>query len=522
MSLPPLAQPQYSQGEPLLRLEGVSKKFGTLVANCDVDLSIHPSEIVAVLGENGAGKSTLMKMIFGVMQPSAGSIYWRGQRVQISSPAQARQLGIGMVFQHFTLFETITVAENVALSMPGTPQELAGKIREASQKFGLAVEPHAPVYSLSVGERQRVELLRCLLQDPSLLILDEPTSVLPPTAIESLFQTLRGLQERGIAILYISHKLEEIRALCQRATILRHGRVTGTVVPKDETAHRLAELMIGREIPRSSHPKATPGEVVLKVSGLSVQEADPLAVGLKNVSFDLREGEILGIAGVSGNGQRTLARALSGEDTLPPSGQGSIEMLGRPVGHLGAAERRALRLAFVPEERMGRGAAPTMALRENALLTAHGEGMVRRGMIQREKQEAFTLKCIADMDVRSSGPAAPASTLSGGNLQKFIVGREMMLRPRVFVVSQPTWGIDVGAAALVRQKLVDMRGQGSGIIVISEELEELFEVADRIAVMFDGRLSPSRSTALTTPEIIGQMMIGLFDAGLDTAREAAQ
>lgn len=522
MSVAVVEPPHPGSSAPLLELRGLTKKFGSLVANHSVDLKVYPSEILAVLGENGAGKSTLMKMIFGVLQPTAGTIYWRGKPVQITSPAKARELGIGMVFQHFTLFETITVAENISLSMPGSPRELSTRIRDASARFGLAVEPDAQVYSLSVGERQRVELLRCLLQEPSLLILDEPTSVLPPTAIAGLFQTLRGLQQSGIAILYISHKLEEIRSLCQRATILQHGRVTGTVIPKDESAQRLAELMIGREIPRSTRFSTKPGRQLLKVSDLSLQESNPLAVSLKGVNLELSEGEILGIAGVSGNGQSTLARALSGETPLPPTARGTIELLGHSVGALNAAERRALGLAFVPEERLGRGAAPSMTLKENALLTAHREGMVRNGLVQLDVQERFTSKCIADMDVRCSGPEASASTLSGGNLQKFIVGREMMLKPRVFLVAQPTWGIDVGAAAMVRQKLVDMRSQGAGIIVISEELEELFEISDRIAVMFDGRLSAARVAAWTTPEIIGQMMVGLFDAGLEMSQEAAQ
>lgn len=495
--------------EPLLRLAGITKAFGPITANRDIDLLIQPGEILAVLGENGAGKSTLMKMIFGVMQPSAGQIFWRGTPVQIASPAHARELGIGMVFQHFTLFETITVAENVALSMKGSPREIAEKLREASAKFGLAVEPDAPVYSLSVGERQRVEILRCLLQDPALLIMDEPTSVLPPTAIEGLFATLRALSARGIAILYISHKLEEIRSLCHRATILQHGRVTATVVPHEETAHRLAELMIGREIPRHNRRPATPGDTLLEVRGLSVADPDPMVVGLKEVNLSLRAGEILGIAGVSGNGQRSLARFLSGENILPKSAKGEIRLDNRSVGMMDVAQRRALGLAYVPEERLGRGAAPSLSLQDNALLTAHSHGMVHKGFIRRAIQQAFTRRCIEAMDVRGPGATAAASTLSGGNLQKFIVGREMMLKPKVLLVAQPTWGIDVGAAAMVRQKLVDLRDQGTAILVISEELEELFEIADRISVMFDGYLRPSHSTASLSPEIVGQMMVGM-------------
>ncbi len=507
----------------LLRLENISKNYGSLVANDKVNIDIRPGEIHAVLGENGAGKSTLMKMIFGVTQPNAGTIYWKGQPTEITSPARARALGIGMVFQHFSLFETITVAENISFTVPGDIRELSQRIRAASEAFGLAVEPDALVYKLSVGERQRVELVRCLLQEPSLLILDEPTSVLTPQAVEKLFVTLRMLSDRGIAILYISHKLEEIRALCHSATILRHGQVTGQVDPREETSHSLAKMMVGRDIPRSAHAEARPdGKVALRVSGLSTRERDPHAVNLQGVSLEVRRGEILGIAGVSGNGQQALSRYLSGEETLPATRKGEIEILGDAVGHLGPAERRRQGLSFIPEERLGRGAAPGLSLTDNMLLTAHRLGMVARGFILKRVRDDHAERCIREMDVRCGGSGANASSLSGGNLQKFIVGREMMLRPKVMVVAQPTWGIDIGAAAMVRQKLIALRDEGVSILLISEELEELFEISDRMAVMFEGRMSQPVRTRATTPERIGQMMVGLFEARDEMAAEAAQ
>ncbi len=502
-------------GTPLLQLHRITKRFGNFVANDAIDLTISPGEIHAILGENGAGKSTLMKAIFGVHQPDGGEIRWNGKPVEIQNPGQARNLGIGMVFQHFSLFETISVVENISLTVPAPLPELAERIRSKSREFGLPVNPQALVHGLSVGERQRVEIIRCLLQEPKLLILDEPTSVLPPPSIEQLFETLRLLSKNGIAILYISHKLDEIRALCHAATILRHGQVTGEVDPAAVSSHELATLMIGRDIPHADHPPASDdGEVRLAVHDLSFPSPDPHAVSLKNIELEVRSGEIVGVAGVSGNGQSALSRLLSGEQELPPAQAEKILLLGNPAGHLNPEHRRKIGLSFVPEERLGRGAAPPMTLSDNSLLTAHRRGMVKHGLIRRAEQNAFTDRCIEEMDVRTRGRHSLASSLSGGNLQKYIVAREMQLEPKVLIVSQPTWGIDVGAAALVRQKLVDLRQAGTAILVISEELEELFEISDRLVVMYDGRLSPPIRTRQTNAERIGRMMIGEFGVGL--------
>ena len=515
--------PSAAPGETLLRLENIAKSYGPLIANKSVDIAVKPGEIHAVLGENGAGKSTLMKIIFGVTQPDSGTIRWKGQAVEITNPAKARELGIAMVFQHFSLFETVSVLENISLSVPGTPKELLKRIRQASSELGLPVEPEALLYSLSVGERQRVELLRCLLTKPSLLILDEPTSVLPPQSIEKLFETLRGLSQAGIAILYISHKLEEIKALCHSATILRQGQVIGRVDPRLETAQSLAKMMIGHDIIHSPHSAAPVSDAaLLRVSGLSAAEPDPHAISVKNVSFDVRQGEILGVAGVSGNGQRTLIRFLSGEETLPAARAAEIEMLGVPAGHLSARKRRDLGLSFVPEERLGRGAAGALPLSDNALLTGHRLGMVSYGFIRKRARDLFAERCIAEMNVRCTGSAAMATSLSGGNLQKFIIGRELMLQPKLLIASQPTWGIDVGAAEIVRQKLIELRDRGVSILVFSEDLEELFEISDRMMVMFEGRMSAPVITRQTTPEKIGQMMLGAFEVSEGPYLEAAQ
>ena len=494
---------------PLLSLRGLSKSYGTVRANRDIDLDVAAGSIHAVLGENGAGKSTLMKLIYGVESPDAGEMRWQGNVVSPSSPNAARSQGIGMVFQHFSLFETLTVVENISLIVPGKKRALVARIRQLGQDYGLEVDPLAHVHALSVGERQRVEIIRCLMTDPKLLILDEPTSVLPPQSVKTLFETLLKLRDRGVSILFISHKLEEIRSICDHATILRDGAVTGHVDPREHDAHDLAQMMIGRDMPapRPFVPRE-PGPVLLELAGLDHQPDDPFQMALKAVSLKLHAGEILGIAGVSGNGQAELARLISGETRRHAEARDEVRMFGKPVGDLGAAARRRLGFAFVPEERLGRGAVPEMSLSDNSLLTAHGRGLVTRGLIDRRAEDAFTRRCIAQYDVRTPGPQAEAGALSGGNLQKFIVGREMELAPKLFFVSQPTWGVDIGAATEIRRRLVDMRNAGAAVLVISEEIEELFDICDRIQVIREGRLSPSLTVSDTRVEEVGRYMIG--------------
>ena len=496
---------------PRLELLGVTKRYPGIVACADVSLSVMPGEIHAVLGENGAGKSTLMKIIYGATRADAGQILLNGQEVSIANPAQARRLGIGMVFQHFSLFETLSVVENIALVLdePFNLPALALRVKAVSERYGLPLDPKRMVHSLSVGERQRVEIVRCLLQDPKLLILDEPTSVLTPQAVQQLFETLRQLAAEGVSILYISHKLHEIRSLCDRATIIRHGRVTGEAIPSQETPASLARLMIGRELPVCQAP-AYAGEkrTVLTVEGLSLLSEDPFGTNLENISFSVDAGEIFGIAGISGNGQAELMAALSGETTGEKQ---AIHLEGQAIGHLNAGQRRNKGLVFVPEERLGRGAVPPFSLSHNALLTAHRKGMKNWGMVRYSKAREFADKCVARFDVRCNSASDDARSLSGGNLQKFIVGREIMLKPKLMIVAQPTWGVDVGAAAVLRQALVDLSRNGVAVVLISEELEELFEISDRIAVLAQGRLSDALPKALTTAESVGLKMSGLFD-----------
>jgi len=500
--------------EPRLQLLGISKIYPSVVANADVDLTVMPGEIHAVLGENGAGKSTLMKMIYGVTRPDAGEIMWEGRQVQIPSPSAARRLGIGMVFQHFALFETLTVAENIALALDEktTPAQLAPRVRAVSEQYGLPLDPDKRVHSMSVGERQRVEIVRCLLQSPRLLIMDEPTSVLTPDAVQKLFVSLRQLAAEGVSILYISHKLDEIQSLCDKATVLRAGRVSGTAVPKQETAHSLAALMIGGDLPTCSLVARAPGEVRLAIDRLDLASSDPFGTRLRDVSLEVRAGEIVGLAGISGNGQQELLKAISGELASPRAN--GIRILGRDAGRLDPAARRRLGLGFVPEERLGRGAVPALSLAENALLTGYlsrGTGMVKGGLLRRGAVGAFAQGVIERFKVKCGGVEAAASSLSGGNLQKFIVGREVGLAPQVMVLAQPTWGVDIGAAMLIRQAIIDLRDQGVAVLVVSEELDELFMMCDRIAVLAKGRLSRAVPAASTSVNQIGVWMSGEFD-----------
>ena len=499
-----------------LSLRGITKRYPGTVANDGIDLAIAPGEIHALLGENGAGKSTLMKIIFGVVQPDAGRIVWEGQPLVMRDPAQARERGIGMVFQHFSLFETLSVAENIALALgagAGTPKQLEPRIREVSQRYGMPLEPRRLVHGLSIGERQRVEIVRCLMQDIRLLILDEPTSVLTPREAEDLFVTLRRLAEEGCSVLFISHKLNEVRALCQKATVLRAGKVSGTCVPSQCSDLDLARLMVGdAEGLEAKYRKAEGRAAFLQVEGLSWRNADPFGVSLKDLSLDVRAGEILGIAGVAGNGQDELLALLSGERTLQGRDAERIRFLGEPVAHLRPDARRRQGLAFVPAERLGHGAVPEMSLADNALLTAFQQrGMLRHGLIQRTRVQGFAAKVIQRFAVKTPDSAAAAASLSGGNLQKFILGREILQAPRLLVAAHPTWGVDVGAAALIHRALIELRDAGAAILVISEDLDELFQISDRLAALCDGRLSPQHRTEACAPSDVGRWMAGQFD-----------
>ncbi|MDW6004499.1 ABC transporter ATP-binding protein [Vibrio mangrovi] len=497
---------------PLLELWNVSKFFPGVVANDSVNLKLHTGEILALLGENGAGKSTLVKMIYGVTHPSQGSIMWDNHEIEIHSPNQARAMGIGMVFQHFSVFETLTVLENIELGLD--PEflhkidNLKQKVLEISQRYDLQVDPDRYVHHLSIGERQRLEILRCLIQDIRLLILDEPTSVLTPQEVSGLFRVLRKLASEGCSILFISHKLKEVTELCDRAVILRGGKVTGECIPAQETPNSIARMMVGSDAELSeSYPKSLGGQTLLQTKALTLSPTHPFGCGLTDVNLEMRSGEILGIAGVAGNGQEDLLEALSGEDHRTP--KESIFFHGKPVGHLHAGTRRALGMAYVPTNRLGQGAVPEMSLEENTLLT-HTAELTRFGFIQQKLMKTLARKLIRDNQVKCRNEQAQAKSLSGGNLQKFIIGREVNQHPAILICAHPTWGVDIGAASAIHRQLIALRDAGAAIIVISEDIDELFVISDRLAAIYEGHVSPIVKTNETNIEQIGQWIAGGF------------
>lgn len=504
---------------PRLQLSGITKAYPGVVANHEVSLSVQPGEIHAVLGENGAGKSTLMKIIYGAAKPDAGSMMVDGIAALPGNPQEARTLGISMVFQHFSLFDTLTVAENVWLGLSKTENlaSVSRRVADTAQAYGLDIDPARPVHSLSVGQMQRVEIIRALLTNPKILILDEPTSVLTPQAVEKLFVVLRQLAAQGCSILYISHKLHEIRSLCTACTVLRGGKVTGVCNPAEESNASLSRLMIGNEPPALQRSPGKPGPRVLTVNSLSLPREDQFGVDLDGISLQVCAGEVVGIAGVSGNGQKELMLALSGENPAAPRGSVCITKGGADVdvASIGPIERRKLGLHFVPEERLGRGAVPTQSLSLNMLLT-RGESLslpwLAGGWIRTHDLATQAQRIISRFGVKARGPQAMAKSLSGGNLQKFIMGREIDAEPKLLIVSQPTWGVDVGAAAQIRGELLALAAKGCAVLVVSEELDELFEMSDRLYVIAKGRLSPSIDRSAASVEQIGLWMSGLWDA----------
>lgn len=493
---------------PLLSLQGLTKAYPGVVANDNVSFDIGEGEVHALLGENGAGKSTLVKMIYGLVKPDSGQMLLKGQPYAPPEPRAARADGIAMVFQHFSLFDALNVSENIALGMENPPpmRDLAARIREVSETYGLPLDPYRTVGELSAGERQRVEIIRCLLQDPKLLIMDEPTSVLTPQEVDILFETLRKLQAEGTSILYISHKLEEIRTLCDHATVLRLGKNVGECVPRETSARDMAELMVGSTLQTPERAGRDFGDIALDISGLSVPAPSAFGTALRNVHLTVRKGEVLGIGGVAGNGQDELLGVLSGE-TLTAAD--AVKLSGAPIGRLGPKARRRLGVLAAPEERLGHAAAPDMSLTENAMLTASvRQNLESNGFLKWNGAIEFAEQVIEAFDVRTPGPGNAARSLSGGNLQKFVIGREVLQKPDVLVVNQPTWGVDAAAAAAIRQSLLDLAAGGCAVICISQDLDELMEIADSFAALNEGRLSAPRPTKGLTVDEIGLMMGG--------------
>ena len=508
MSAPALAA---AASGPLLAMSGITKRYPGCLANDDVSLTVERNQIHALLGENGAGKSTLVKVIYGAVRPDAGRIAWDGRPVTVGSPGEAQRLGIGMVFQHFSLFEALTVAENVALGLAtaGERRGLRARIAQVSAEYGLPLDPDRVVHDLSVGERQRIEIVRCLLQRPKLLIMDEPTSVLTPGEVQLLFATLRRLAAEGCSVLYISHKLEEVRALCSAATVMRAGRNVARCVPAERSVKELAEVMIGAEL-RAPAPRTAPARPAaprLVLDRLTVRSPHPFGTDLRDVSVSLAGGEILGIAGIAGNGQNELMDALSGE--IPAGRPGTVVIDGTAAGHMAPQDRRRIGGCFVPEERNGHGAVGAMSLAENAFLSGFlRAALVRFGVIDRRRTTAFAADVIRRFGVRATGPAAQARSLSGGNLQKFLVGREIMQDPAVLAISQPTWGVDAGAALAIHDAIRALAEAGAATVIISQDLDEIFALADRVAVLAGGRLSAPVPAREATVEQVGRLLGG--------------
>ncbi|WBU57279.1 ABC transporter ATP-binding protein [Paracoccus sediminicola] len=503
----------------IFRAEGLSKTYPGVKANDNITFAVREGDIHALLGENGAGKSTLVKTIYGLVRADEGRMWLAGTPFAPADPNAARAAGVGMVFQHFSLFDAMSVAENIALGLDAPPKrrELAERIASLSQDYGLPLNPHRRVADLSAGERQRVEIIRALLGHPRLLIMDEPTSVLTPQEAEILFATLRKLADGGTSILYISHKLDEIRSHCDRATILRGGRVVDSCNPRDHSARELAAMMVGGEMREIDRSGRNPGALLLRVSDLSLAPLSIDGASLKSVSLELHEGEVLAVGGVAGNGQEELLSALSGEIRTPA---GTVSLKGDDMSALGPVARRRAGLLAAPEDRLGHAAVPGFSLTENALLTAAPrQDLAPGGMIRRGAARGFTEAVIAEFDVRTPGPDTAASALSGGNLQKFVIGREVMQNPSVLVVNQPTWGVDAGAASSIRQALLNLAAGGAGVIVISQDLDELLELGDRFCALNEGRLSDPRPTEGLSLEEIGLMLGGAH--GMEAAHVAA-
>jgi general nucleoside transport system ATP-binding protein len=503
----------------ILRLERIRKTFPGVIANDAVDLEVRPGEIHALLGENGAGKTTLMNCVYGVYRPDSGKIIWKGQEVRIHQARDAIALGIGMVHQHFMLVPPLTVTENVILGLPSAREpflDLASaeaEIRKSAEKFHLNVDPKAKIWDLPVGVQQRVEILKALYRNAELLILDEPTAVLTPGEVEELFKVLKALTEFGLSIIFISHKLEEVMAICDRITVLRDGHVVDTVEKENTTSRQLARMMVGREVfLKFNKPEVQPGEVVLGVNNVSCLDTRGLPA-VKNVSFEIRRGEILGVAGVDGNGQPELAEVLAG---MRKSTSGEIRVLGQEATNLSPQQIMDMNVSYIPPDRQHVGLLMDFSISENLIGKSFGKTpFSRRGVLQKDSIEKYVYDCIDSYDIRTPGSSLKTSLLSGGNQQKVVLARELSRNPDLIIASQATRGLDIGATEYVHKQMLAAREAGAAVLYISTELEEIFSLSDRIAVMYEGEIMgivPGKDVDI---HLIGEMMAGVHRA--DTA-----
>jgi ABC-type uncharacterized transport system ATPase subunit len=496
-------------------LSGITKRFPAVVANDHIDFEAALGEVHALLGENGAGKTTLSNILTGLYRPDEGEIFLWGERVEFRSPRDAIDAGIAMVHQHFRLVAPFTVAENVVLGdqrdVGGSfllhPREIERRVDELSRRYGLAVEPKARIWQLSVGEQQRVEILKALYQDARILILDEPTAVLTPQEAESLFETIRALAADGRTVIFISHKLNEVKAVADRVTVLRRGTSVATVPAAGATPRSLAALMVGRdvEVGRRAVERRPAGEPVLEVDALSAQ-GDRGETAVRNASITVCAGEIVGIAGVAGNGQRELAETIAG---MRPLAAGLVRVRGRELRNGDPRDAIEAGVAYVPEDRLGTGVAPSLSVESNVVLKAYREPHVSRGPLLRFRRiRELAENVIERYDVRTSGPRVPAWQLSGGNLQKVVLAREFSGDPAALVAAAPTRGLDVAGIEAVHSYLREGASRGLGVLLISEDLDEILALADRIVVMYEGAVVGERAAGVATVEEIGLLMAG--------------
>jgi ABC-type uncharacterized transport system ATPase subunit len=505
--------PPFEHEVPMLEMRGITKRFPGVVANDRVDFDVKPGEVHTLLGENGAGKSTLMRVLYGLYQADEGEIFLDGERVAITSPAVAIARGIGMIHQHFMLVATLTVAQNVALGLPSSRGPLtdldrvSARIRELSNAYSLRVDPEAYIWQLSVGERQRVEIMKALYRNAKLLVLDEPTAVLTPQEVDELFKVFRQMVADGRGLVFISHKIREVLALSDRITVLRNGRVVGSVLPADVTRRDLAHMMVGREVGViQNHTAHETADARLSVRGLRVL-GDRGTETVRGVDLEVRSGEIVGIAGVSGNGQRELAEAIAGLRT-PTSG--SIDLDGRDVAGAGPAEIRKAGLGYVPEERMRDGVIVDFSVADNLMLVdSRSPAFTRFGFLRRNAIKDHCAELVSAFTVKTPDLDTPAHNLSGGNIQKLILARELSGDPRVLLVAQPTRGIDVGATEYIHQRLIEQRRAGKAILIISEDLDEVMALSDRVLVMYEGSIIGQADPQQVSRETIGLMMAGV-------------
>ncbi len=496
----------------LLEMKGITKKFENTLANDHIDLRLYPGEIHALLGENGSGKSTLMNILLGIYKPNTGEIFYQGEKVHMKSPKTAADLHIGMVHQHFALIPTLTVAENIFLSMPRCgfilhQKKMEDQIRAYSEKFALPVDPGAKVWQLSVGEQQRVEIMKLLCRNSEVLVLDEPTAVLTPQEAGEMFKTLRKMADSGKSVIFISHKMNEVMAHADRITVLKNGKVEDEMLAGDATIARLTKAVVGaREMEQiicKSHKEQ--GNLLLEAKQLRVFN-DKGLVALHDISFQLYAGEILAISGVAGSGQRELAEALAG---LRKVASGSIIMNGADMTKTSTKERISRGISFIPEDRLKMGLIPGMNMKQNTILKEFSAPAYSTGGILRNQDiEALTERHVQAHEIKHGGLDLPVSLMSGGNQQKLLIAREINGDPTLIIAAYPVRGLDIGATEAIHRILMTQRDSGACVLLISEELDEIFAMSDRVAVLCDGKLMGIRHTAETNYDEIGRLMSG--------------